>query len=230
MKKLGFLFIASIMICFNQLNAQDQKLKITIGNSEFTATLSNNETVNAFMKMLPMTVNMTEMGGYEKYHYLPQSLPGATENVGTTYEGDLMIWSGNCLVLFYTTRPTSYSYIRLGRIDNTDGLQQAVGSGDVEITFELENPTDPGDPEDPTVSIGNIENKENSYSIYPNPVTNNLYISGEFERLSLYTVNGALIIQSKEKMISTEQLSSGVYMLKIDTKNGETVTRKIIKK
>ncbi|MDR2039001.1 MAG: hypothetical protein LBQ60_13845 [Bacteroidales bacterium] len=115
------------------------RIQMTIGSARFTTTLQENAAASTFKTMLPITVSMTEMGGYEKYHYLPQSLTGNATNVGTTYEGDLMIWSSSCLVLFYTTRTTSYSYIRLGRIDNTSGLRQAVGTGNITVTFEMLN-------------------------------------------------------------------------------------------
>ena len=229
--KTAVSLLTAIMIGIFQLNAQDMKLKVTIGQTEFTATLNDNQTTRAFIELLPMTVNMNEMGGYEKYYYLPQNLPGSASNVGTTYEGDLMIWSGNCLVLFYVTRSTSYSYIRLGRIDNTTGLREALGSGNALITFELKDPDpeDP-DPEDPTTGIEDVVKESDLYKVYPNPVTDYIHVSGKFEQLQLFNINGTLLKQTKESTIHAGYLSSGIYLLKIYSEKDGTSTKKIIKK
>ncbi len=199
-------------------NAQNnKKLKIIISNTTFTATLNDNETVDAFVNLLPMTVDMTEMGGYEKYHNLSNNLPGVASNPGTTHEGDLMIWSSNCLVLFYTTRSTSYSYIQLGRIDNTSGLREAVGRGNVQVTFELE-----GDP------TGNesIEIDKKLFDVRLH--TGYLEVGGETDRLTLYSLTGKIAGNSNTNTISTAGINRGIYLLEIGAKNQERVTKKII--
>jgi hypothetical protein len=119
-------------------NTDTMKLKITVGNNVFTATLYNNATVTAFKAKLPMSIKMTELNGNEKYFDLTSNLPVNGANPGTIQTGDLMLYGSNTLVLFYKTFPTSYSYTRLGRIDNPAGLAAALGSGKVTVRFELE--------------------------------------------------------------------------------------------
>jgi len=122
----------------NVLNTDSMKLKITIGTNTFTATLYNNATVTAFKTRLPMTINMRELNGNEKYFDLPDNLPANASNPGTIQSGDLMLYGSNTLVLFYKSFSTSYNYTRLARIDNPSGLAAALGSADIAVKFELE--------------------------------------------------------------------------------------------
>lgn len=112
-------------------------LVITIGNKQFTATLNDSEAAKELVGMLPMEVTMAEHNGNEKYYNLPGPMPGRATSPGRVETGDLMIWSSGTLVLFYAGAPTSYSYIRLGKIDNPAGLREAVGRGSVRVKFEL---------------------------------------------------------------------------------------------
>ena len=120
-------------------NTDSMKLKITIGANIFTATFYNNATATAFKAMLPMTINMTELNGNEKYFDLSNNLPANASNPGTIQAGDLMLYGSNTLVLFYKTFSTSYSYTKLGHINSTSGLVSALGSEGVTVTYELAN-------------------------------------------------------------------------------------------
>lgn len=113
------------------------RLRITVGGASFTAALSDNAAARAFEAMLPMTVRMGELNGNEKYYYLPNRLPASASNPGTIHAGDLMLYGSDCLVLFYKTFPTSYSYTLLGRLDTASGLESILGPGDVTVVFEL---------------------------------------------------------------------------------------------
>jgi len=122
----------------NTSNTDTAKMKITIGSAVFTATLNNNATATAFKAMLPMTINMTELNGNEKYFDLPTALPASASNPGTIQNGDLMLYGSKTLVLFYKTFSTSYSYTRIGRIEDPSVLAYALGAGNVTIKLELE--------------------------------------------------------------------------------------------
>jgi hypothetical protein len=120
-------------------NPASNQMRIKIGSSTLTATLYDNATATAFKGMLPLTIKMSELNGNEKYFDLSVNLPTSASNPGKIQSGDLMIYGSNTLVLFYKTFSTSYSYTRLGRINDTTGLTAAVGSGgSVTVTYELE--------------------------------------------------------------------------------------------
>lgn len=119
-------------------NPTNGTMKITIGTSVFTATFYDNATATAFKSMLPITINMNELNGNEKYFYFSNTLPTNASPGGTIQNGDLMLYGNNCLVLFYESFNTSYSYSRIGKITNTTGLANAVGNGNVEVKFEME--------------------------------------------------------------------------------------------
>lgn len=124
----------------NQQNndIMSNKISIKVGAKIFKATLLDNATAKAFKALLPITINMTELNGNEKYFDLAKNLPTNASNPKTIQKGDLMLYGTSTLVLFYKTFSTSYSYTKLGQIDNPTGLAAALGVGNVQVTFELE--------------------------------------------------------------------------------------------
>jgi hypothetical protein len=122
----------------NNNETMGSKIKIKIGTNTFSAILSDNTSANAFKAMLPMTINMGDLNSNEKHYDFSTSLPTNVYNPSTIQTGDLMLYGNRTLVVFYKTFSTSYSYSRLGRINDTTGLTAALGSGNVSITFELE--------------------------------------------------------------------------------------------
>jgi hypothetical protein len=142
--KHSLITIFSVLSIFTGFAAPDNpnpasnQMRIMIGSNTFTATLYDNGTATAFKGTLPMTVKMSELNGNEKYCDLSVNLPTNASNPAKIQSGDLMIYGSNTLVLFYRTFSTSYSYTRLGRINDTTGLAAAVGSGSVTVTYELE--------------------------------------------------------------------------------------------
>ena len=114
------------------------KIKITVNTQTFTATLLDNNTTKAFREMLPLKIKMIELNGNEKYCDLQKSLPTNPSNPKTIKNGDLMLYGSETLVLFYKTFSTSYSYTKLGEVDDATSLASALGPHDTIITIELE--------------------------------------------------------------------------------------------
>lgn len=113
------------------------ELRIQAGDRVFTAQLEDTPAAQALAAAMPMTLNMDEMNGNEKYFFLSDALPTNAERPGHIAAGDLMLYGDNCLVLFYESFQSAYSYTRLGSITDTAGLADALGSGSVEVTFSL---------------------------------------------------------------------------------------------
>ncbi|MBR1515688.1 MAG: hypothetical protein IJ621_02940 [Paludibacteraceae bacterium] len=126
----------------NQTADAARQINVVIGSKTFTATLADSETGEAFAALLPLSVTMNELNGNEKYHYLSTSLPTAAYQPGIIHAGDLMLYGNNCVVLFYETFNTSYSYTRLGTIDDPSDLAAALGSGNVSVRFEFGTTTE----------------------------------------------------------------------------------------
>ncbi len=122
-------------------NTNNMKLKITIGSKSYTATLYDNATAREFKTMLPMTLNMNEHNQNEKYSSLSKNLSTAASNPGTIHTGDLMLFGMNTLVLFYKTFSPSYNYTKIGEINDSSGLEAALGTGSVSVVFEQLNET-----------------------------------------------------------------------------------------
>jgi hypothetical protein len=116
----------------------EENLRITIGPKTFKATLHDNATVAKLKALMPLTLKMSELNGNEKYYHLSTHLPTDEISPGTIQNGDIMLYGDKSLVLFYKTFKTSYSYTRLGRVDDPSGLAEAVGNEDVSVVFELE--------------------------------------------------------------------------------------------
>lgn len=108
---------------------------ITVNGQNFSATLQDNKTAREFKARLPLTLDMSELNGNEKYYYLPDSLPTNSGRPSRINTGDIMLYGNNCLVIFYESFSTLYSYTPIGKIDDPGGLAAALGSGSVQVSF-----------------------------------------------------------------------------------------------
>lgn len=111
---------------------------VHIGAETFSATFAENIGAQALKELLAggdITIQMRDYGGFEKVGPLGQSLPTSNSQT-TTQSGDIVLYQGNQVVIFYGSN--TWSYTRLGRIDNLSGWEEALGRGDVSVTFSLQ--------------------------------------------------------------------------------------------
>lgn len=126
----------------NEIGEEDNtemRMKVQVEDSIFTATLEDNDAVRALLEMVgkePVIIRMSDYSGFEKVGALGKNLP--TDNSQTTTgAGDIVLYQGNQIVMFYGSN--SWSYTRLGRIDDLTGWEEALGKGDVTVTFSPED-------------------------------------------------------------------------------------------
>lgn len=114
-------------------------MKITIGNTVLTATLVDNSSVDALKAILvkgPVTIEMSDYGNMEKVGEFGFNLP-RNDKQTTTEAGDLILYQGSAFVIYYA--PNSWSFTRLGKIDNVSAqeLKEILGKGNVTVTLSL---------------------------------------------------------------------------------------------
>jgi len=140
-KKICFVVIVSLFACtaVSGDDSMDDLVKVKINDEVFDVKLENNSATQDLIKELKkgnITVNASEYGGFEKVGDLGFSLPTSDENIGTA-PGDIVLYQGDKISLFYGYH--SWSYTKLGKIDNVDSnkLKEVLGSGDVTLEFSL---------------------------------------------------------------------------------------------
>ena len=114
---------------------EDLRMWMTVGERRFAVTLSDNAAAHAFAALLPLTLDMSELNGNEKHANLPKPLPANASRPGTIRNGDLMLYGADTLVVFYLTFQSSYSYTRLGRVDDPSDLARTLGPRGVRVLF-----------------------------------------------------------------------------------------------
>ena len=118
---------------------QMDTIQIKVKDKVLKVKLEKNSSVDAFVEKLKegdIVVEAHEYGGFEKVGELDFSLPREDTSI-TTSAGDIVLYQGNQISLFYNSN--SWSYTKLGKIQNIDSdeLKNILGDGDVSLTFTL---------------------------------------------------------------------------------------------
>ena len=142
MKRILCALLAALLLTAGCRNLTPEEIEmnyaitITVNGATFSATLLDVPAARELMESLPLRLDMRELNGNEKYHYFDSSFTAESERVGSIQAGDLMLYGSDCLVLFYESFSTPYTYTRLGAVDDPTGLAEALGRGDVQVTFD----------------------------------------------------------------------------------------------
>lgn len=120
-----------------ETEVKTMKMSVTIGDQSFAATLEDNAATRELVKMMeesPISINMDDYSGFEKVGSLGKSLSTDNQQI-TTQAGDIVLYSGNQIVMFYGSN--SWSYTKIGKIDDLSGWEDALGNGSVTVVFSL---------------------------------------------------------------------------------------------
>ena len=117
-----------------EANKESAEMKLFINDEEIPVTWESNDSVDELKSMLPLTIQMSMYGGFEQVGAIGNNITKNDEKITTDF-GDIVLYSGNQIVVFYGSN--SWAYTRLGHMNMTkDELTNLLGNGDVEITLE----------------------------------------------------------------------------------------------
>lgn len=143
MKIKGILFslllsgalLVYVFAVYAQQTGNGQKMNIQIDNKTFTVIVENNKTVKELYQKLPITLTMSDLNNNEKYCYLDFTLPTDSKSVKNIKKSDVMLFGSNCLVIFYKNFKTSYSYTKIGHIENPADIEIMSDKKSIEVSF-----------------------------------------------------------------------------------------------
>ena len=124
-----------VFAVYAQQTGNSQKMNIQIDNKTFTVIVENNKTVKELYQKLPITLEMSDLNNNEKYCYLDFTLPTDSKSVKNIKKGDVMLFGNSCLVIFYKSFTTSYSYTKIGHIENPADIEIMSDKKSIEVSF-----------------------------------------------------------------------------------------------
>ncbi|MDE6339994.1 MAG: hypothetical protein K2K97_09445 [Muribaculaceae bacterium] len=171
--------ILALIAVISFMAHSESKIVLKVADRTMTATLVENDATRELCALLasgPITIQMSDYGGFEKVGELPQSFPTSNTQI-TTEPGDIMLYQGNNMVIFYGSN--SWSYTRLGKIDGAtaDNVRQFLGNGNIALTISLDTNTG-------IKEVTATDHVKNVYDLNGNPINSRPLTPG------LYIIDG----------------------------------------
>lgn len=117
-------------------NSNSKNVKLLIDNKEYSITLEDNEIVDALINNMPLELSMSNLNNNEFYSYLDFNLSTNSYNPGKINKGDIYLYGNNCLVIFYESFNTSYSYTKIGKLDDIEVLDNIKDKNNIKVNLE----------------------------------------------------------------------------------------------
>ena len=137
MKKIVVFIIIILFtgVLWEVVFAQQNFMNIKVNNKIFKIVLEDNKTVKSLTQKLPIKLEMSDLHSNEKYCYLDFTLSTNSENIKNIKKGDVMLFGNSCLVIFYKSFTTSYSYTKIGHIETPADIDTALGKKDIKVVL-----------------------------------------------------------------------------------------------
>ena len=112
---------------------EEEAMRLTIDGTQVPVTWEDNASVDALRALTPLEIRMSMYGGFEQVGPIGRSI--ARDDAQTaTAPGDIVLYSGNQIVIFYGTN--AWAYTRLGHVDLPEAdMADLLGHGDVTIVL-----------------------------------------------------------------------------------------------
>ena len=125
----------TLMLCSSCSSQENMRMKIN--DADVHVEWEDNESVNALKASLPLNVSMHMYGGFEQAGSLGKNIARNDKRM-TTSAGDIVLYSGNQIVIFYGSN--TWEYTKLGRITgkSESELRDLLGKSEVMLRLSLE--------------------------------------------------------------------------------------------
>lgn len=119
-------------------STSDQTIVLEVNGTEIPVQWEENRAVEDLKALLAdgaLTIQTTAYGGFEQVGALPQTLTSDNTQI-TTEPGDIVLYNGNSIVLFYGSN--TWSYTKLGHMTDFDeALTELLSADTVTVTLSL---------------------------------------------------------------------------------------------
>ena len=147
MKKFILLILVIVGLCLfinkpiyqkNIKKEESEAMLLEVNGYTFEVELENNTSAKALREYVSKekrTLSLDDYGNFEKVGDLGITLPRNDETI-TTKEGDLILYLGNKLCLYYNQN--TWDFTKLGHMKDTTHLKEVLGKGSVQVTLLME--------------------------------------------------------------------------------------------